>query len=114
MLKKVGSVVGELKRASRELQHQVSEEVRDIERHMDDVKSPTALIRDISGEIQDDFKEDLNDPYVEARRAEKLFQEELASIKDATAAEAKTQDTPPAAKDIIIENKDNNDKGHSS
>lgn len=77
VLKKAGIVIGELKRASRELQHQVSEEVRDIERSIGDVKSPNALLRDLVDDIGEGFK----DPYAEIRESEKTFQAEMKTIK---------------------------------
>lgn len=77
VLKKTGIVIGELKRASRELQQQVSEEVRDIERSVGDIKSPKTLLRDLADDISEGFK----DPYADIRQTEKTFQAEIKNIK---------------------------------
>ncbi len=59
LLKKAGMIVTELKRAGRELQHQVTEEVRDLERTVGSVKSPSAMLR----ETVEDIAYDTYDPY---------------------------------------------------
>ncbi len=93
VLRKVGKVIGDLKRASIELQSRVSEEVRDIERSIGDVKSPKAILRDLEQDIREnlkdpydevgkDIKDSFKDPYAEVRQTEKAFQEELKGIQN--------------------------------
>ena len=90
VLKKAGMVIGELK-----LQHQVSEEVRDIERSIGDIKSPDALLRDLT----DDISEGLKDPYEEIRRSEAAFQAELHTIKTEIKTAAPSADSMVASAD---------------
>ena len=99
VLKKAGMVIGELKRASRELQHQVSEEVRDIERTMGDIKSPDALLRDLSDDIKDGFKEGFKDPYDEIRQSDAAFQAELRNIQTEIKSAGQSADTTLKSED---------------
>jgi sec-independent protein translocase protein TatB len=92
VLRKVGAVIGELKRASIELQSRVSEEVRDIERSMGDVKSPKAILKDLEQDIRENLKDpydeigkdirgSFKDPYAEVRETEQTYQAEIEGIK---------------------------------
>ncbi len=72
VLKKFGLVVGEIKRAGRELQTQVTEEIRDIEQNVGDIRSSETMFKNIIDEISDDIK----DPYSEAYHSKKEDKED--------------------------------------
>ena len=96
VLKKTGMVIGELKRAGRELQHQVSEEVRDIERSVGDIKSPSALLRDLGDGIGDDIK----DPYREIPETKEAVRREVDSIRDEIRSAGQSYSEPAAGDDV--------------
>ncbi|MCP4676665.1 MAG: twin-arginine translocase subunit TatB [Deltaproteobacteria bacterium] len=78
MLRKFGQVVGELRSASRELRDQIDQEVQDI-------GSPSKIVRDVGRDLIDD----LPSPYAEARRVEQAVKREVNEV-----AKAVTE-TPP-------------------
>ena len=61
LLRKAGMIVSELKRAGRELQQQVTEEVRDLERAVGPIPTPQKMIREMTEEAIND----VYDPYAD-------------------------------------------------
>ena len=61
LLRKAGMIVNDLKRAGRELQHQVTEEVRDLERTVGPVPTPREMLR----EMTENATNDTYDPYAD-------------------------------------------------
>jgi len=101
VFRKTGMIINELKNASRELRNQVSQEVRELEDVIGDVKSPQALIRDLELDITDE-----GSPYAEVRRAEAEIKEEIVSIKESIenkgsspASENRAPDNSPVSKE---------------
>ena len=66
LLKRAGMIVTELKRAGRELQHQVGEEVRELERTVGTVQTPNEMLRDAAREMA----YDTYDPYADVTDVE--------------------------------------------
>ena len=77
VLKKLGGIVAELRSASRELQIQVSDEMREIRKDVGDVPSLSKFARDMA----EDLIAEGESPYDEVRAAEEEARAEIDSIK---------------------------------
>lgn len=71
MLRKIGSIIGELRSASRELRSQ-------IEVEMEDLKPPSEIVRDLGRELIDD----LPSPYQELERTKNAVKKEFRDVED--------------------------------
>ena len=79
MMQKVARIIAEFRSASRELRNQVTEEVRDIERSMGDIPSPSKIIKDIPNDLLESINES---PYKDAVDAKKEITTEIEDIKN--------------------------------
>ncbi len=95
VLRKAGMIINELKNASRELRHQVTEEVRDLERTVGSVPSPKSYIEELGRE----FTDTADSPYAELREAEASVKDAVLDAKDNfERAKMSAKDDEPSAK----------------
>ena len=89
MLKKFGKIVSELRTASRELRNQ-------IEVEMDDIPTPSSVMKDVSSDIKDDLLSPYNDVIEDAKKLKNEVKGTVESESTAEETETSTtkKDTP--------------------
>ena len=97
LLRKAGMIVNELKRAGRELQHQVTEEVRDLERTVGPISTPKKMLRDMA----EDAVSSVYDPYADiSDDVEGVYEEEVDATASTMEVSTKHAPDPPTKSDV--------------
>ena len=84
MLRKFGKIVSELRTASRELRNQ-------LEVEMDDLPTPSSIMRDVGREIKDDLLSPYNDVIRDASEFKRDVKETLESPPEDDQGEESTE-----------------------
>ena len=87
MLRKFGTIINELRMASRDLRNQIEVEVGDLE-------SPSKMVRDIGN----DLIKDIPSPYEELEKAEREIEQETKKIVDSVTHDEQGQPVEAAEK----------------